>query len=67
MKIEAVIMVQCPEWIGELTLEEKEHIVNTCRKSAECAWNDRLDSFGKVYLANKAKEVEGQISIYEYV
>lgn len=63
----AVIMVNCPEWIGELSFEEKAHVVDTCRKRAESAWNDQLDSFGKVFLARKAFEKQGQMSVFDYV
>ena len=64
---EAVILVKCPKWISELSLEEKEHIVDRCRKKAEHAWNDQLDSFERVYLAKKSHEAQGQMSVYDYV
>ena len=65
--VEAAILVKCPKWISELSFEEKEHIVNECRKRAERAWNDKLNSFEQVYLARKMNEKCGQMSVYDYV
>jgi hypothetical protein len=66
-EIKAVIMVNCPEWIEELSFEEKAHVVDVCRKKAEFAWNDQLDSFGRAFLAKKALEKQGQMSVFDYV
>ena len=67
VKVRVSIMVDCPEWINELSVEDTSCVVDACQKKAEQAWNDKMDSLSKVYLANKAMEEQGQMSVFDYV
>jgi hypothetical protein len=60
-------MYKYPNWMPDLKKEDRLAIIKECNKAAEKAWNSKMDSYEKVYLANKELEKTGQMSVFDYV
>jgi len=62
---EVFIRVPYPDWLHELSLEERGNVLKLAEKKARSAWCGSLDTAHQVIMMREHAKLEGQMDIYD--